>query len=334
MVRVFLTVDTECSLGGAWENPEHKPVPPERSILGKIGPDYYGIPRIMDVLERYGLRGTFFVEVFAALNGFQKELAEVFAEITRRGHDTQLHLHPIQYYYHLRQEGRLDVTQLPAAKDMIGALPLQAQAEMLRNGMSLFREMASQDPVAFRAGNFGASMTTLDALQQVGIRIDSSFNAAYLGTACTLDSGGAINRAWQHGALWEVPITTYETGAWGLRSWKQLNINAISLWEMKNVLEQAERLGLRTVNFIAHSFSLFKTANLQFERLRPDWLVLRRLEGLCRFLKEQSGRFEVRTFSDIEPSWLEGTESDFPKMGSIVPAVRKVVQAVNRLHWI
>jgi peptidoglycan/xylan/chitin deacetylase (PgdA/CDA1 family) len=334
MVRVFFTVDTECSLGGAWENPGQKPVRPERAILGKIGSEYYGIPRIMDILEKYDLRGTFFVEVFAGLNGLQEELARACAQIVERGHDAELHLHPIHYYYRQREDGELDPAQLPAAKDMIGALVVQKQVELLQKGIALFRETVGKTPVAFRAGNFGASTTTLDALEEVGIRLDSSFNAAYVGTACTMDSGGAINRAWQHGTVWEVPITTYETGVWGLRSWKQLNINAVSLWEMKKVLGQAERIGLSAVTFIAHSFSLFKAADMQFERMRPDWLVLRRLEGLCRFLKEHTDRFEVTTFGEVEPSSLQGTESGFPRMGTLVPAVRKMVQAVNRLPWI
>lgn len=334
MVRVFFTVDTECSLGGGWENPSQKPVRPERAILGKIGSEYYGIPRIMDILEKYGLRGTFFVEVFAGLNGLQEELARACEQIVKRGHDAQLHLHPIQYYYWQREVGALAPAQLPAAKDMIGALEVQKQVELLRKGIALFRETVGKTPLAFRAGNFGASTTTLDALEQVGIRFDSSFNAAYVGTACTMNSDGAINGAWQYGTVWELPITTFETGAWGLRGWKQLSINAVSLWEMKDVLGQAERNGLSAVTFLAHSFSLFKSAGLQFERMRPDWLVLRRLEGLCRFLKEHRDRFEVTTFAEVEPSTLQGTESGYPRMGIFVPAVRRLVQAVNRVHWI
>jgi hypothetical protein len=333
MVQVFFTVDAECSLGGAWENPGQKPVRPERAILGKIGSEYYGTPRIMDILERHDLRATFFVEVFAGLNGLKDELRGTCEQIVRRGHDAELHLHPIQYYYRQREDGVLDAAQLPAAKDMIGALPLPRQVELLERGISLFREVAGKAPVAFRAGNFGASTTTLDALEEVGIRLDSSFNAAYAGTACTIDSGGAVNRAWRHGTVWEVPITTFETGAWGLQSWKQLNINAVSLWEMKKVLEQAERIGLTAVTFIAHSFSLFKVGDIQFEEMRPDWLVLRRLEGLCRFLNQNKDRFRVTTFADVEPNSLEGRESSYPKMGIWVPAARKLVQALNRLPW-
>ena len=119
-----------------------------------------------------------------------------------------------------------------------------------------------------------------------------------------------------------------------MHSWKPLNINAVSLWEMTDVLEQAEQIGLSTVTFILHSFSLFKTADLQFRRLKPDWIVSRRFEGLCRFLGRNSDRFRVTGFSDINTSSLLASETAFPKVGAIIPALRKGVQAVNRIYWV
>jgi len=320
-------------MGGAWEDPARKPVDPERAVLGKIGADYYGIPRIMDILEENGLRGCFFIEVFAALNGLQSALTEAYSQIVKRGHDVQLHLHPIHYYYFLRNDNRLEPSKMPADKDMIGAHTPETQIEMLRRGISLFREMTGKGPVAFRAGNFGAADSTLESLEKVGIVYDSSFNAAYR-DACTIDSAGAVNKAWQSGRVWEVPVTTFRTGGWGMGGLKQLNINAVSLWEMRSVLEQSERIGLRTVTFIAHSFSLFKIADLQFRRLTPDRLILHRFQGLCRFLKESRSRFRVVGFPDIDPASLPGEEKSVPRMGVLVPVVRKAVQAVNHLHWL
>jgi len=334
MVQVFLTIDTECSLGGAWEYPGNKPVDPERAILGKIGSEYYGIPRIMDILEEHDLRGIFFVEVLAGLNGLQTEMAEAYAQIVKRGHEAQLHLHPVHYYYRMVKDGQLAREQVPSEKDMIGSLSRQTQSELLQKGISLFREMVGKAPLAFRAGNFGAGMSTLDVLEEVGIRFDSSFNAAYVPSACRLDSQGAINAPWQHGTLWEIPVTNFMTGAWRWKGLKQLNINAISLWEMKSVLEQADRAGLHAVTFIAHSFSLFKVADVQFRKLKPDRLVLRRFEGLCRFLREHSDRFKVVGFSEVDSCSLRRQEEAVPKMGTLVPILRKAVQAINRVHWI
>lgn len=61
--NVFITVDTEHSIGGAFSNPNLKPVGNEKRIYGKIGNKYYGIPLIMDIADEYGIPLTFFVEV-------------------------------------------------------------------------------------------------------------------------------------------------------------------------------------------------------------------------------------------------------------------------------
>ena len=65
-LRVYFTVDTETSMGGAWRNAEYAPLPTESTIFGKVGSEFYGIPLIMEILERYEFAATFFVEVFCA----------------------------------------------------------------------------------------------------------------------------------------------------------------------------------------------------------------------------------------------------------------------------
>ena len=334
MVPVFLTFDVECSLGGAWDNPALHPVPPERSILGKIRSAYYGTPLIMDILEENGLRGTFFVEVFAGLDAYRSELANAYQELSRRGHDVQLHLHPVHFYYQMLREKQLGRDQFPPDKDMIGSLPAETQRQLLTQGISLFQEMVGKSPIAFRAGNFGASDTTLDMLSDVGIHFDSSFNASYVQAGCRLTSAGTVNASWQHNGVAEVPVTNFRVGPSSLKRLKQLNINAVSLWEMTKVLCQAEPLGLTNVNFIGHSFSLFKVADVQFLKLRPDRLILRRFQGLCNFLKQHASQFRVITFSDIQFNSLLGAEKAVPSVGTVAPVFRKAIQAINRFHWV
>jgi len=89
-LRVYITVDTETSMGGAWRNPEYAPLPLERPVFGKYGSRFYGISLIMDILESYDLRATFFTEVFCAYIVGHVEVEKVFKEIRTRGHDPQL----------------------------------------------------------------------------------------------------------------------------------------------------------------------------------------------------------------------------------------------------
>ncbi len=334
MVEVLLTVDVECSMGGAWDHPEFQPVPPDRAILGKIGSQYYGTPLIMDILEEHGLQGTFFIEVLAAPVVPRSQLTEAYGEIARRGHDAQLHIHPVYDYYWQFQQGKIRKDQLPANMDLIGALPPERQAELLRQGTELFREFVGKDPVAFRAGSFGAGASTIQTLVELGFAYDSSFNGSYLKRSCLMRESKPTNVPWREGPLWEVPITNFETGGWGMRGLKPLDVGAVSMMEMRRVLEEAERTGLSTAVFLMHSFTLYKRTDIQFRNLRPDRLVIRRFRALCKFLQENSRRFKVTTFSQ-QPSLASASQDiPFPNLGSIVPFCRKVVQGVNRAYWI
>ena len=331
-MNVYITVDTETSLGGAWENPQSKPVSPERAILGRIGSKLYGLPLIMDILEENDLRATFFTEVLARDVVGAPELTEAYAPIQKRGHDPQLHLHPVFHYYHLVTQGLMRRDQLPPHMDLIGALPFEKQLELLEKGRSIFRDIFGSLPTAFRAGCYGASMSTLDALERIGIQWDSSFNGAYLRSTCLMNSRAPTNTPWRNGAVWEMPVTTFEIGAWRMRRLKPLEVSAVSFREMQDVLDQAESLGQHSVTVMMHSFAFLKRADVQFRRMRPDRLVIRRFRKFCQFLWRNRSRFQVLTFSEIRRPPYSLKEVPFPQMGILIPSIRKFVQAVNRIY--
>ena len=330
MLDVYLTIDTECSMGGAWNEPGCEPVGPDRAILGRTGAHRYGTPLIMDILEAHGLRGVFFAETFASAVVGDAPLARAYQEIVERGHDVQLHLHPVYHYYAALEQGRITPHQVPSPIDRIGTQPLEAQLELIEEGMMAFRRLLGRPPVAFRAGNYAASDVTLEALGKLGIRYDSSFNAVYREPSCAIGSPPSLNSPWEVDALWELPVTVFSTGAGRLAALKPLEISAVSFLEIRRVLEQAERLGMGTVTMVMHCFSLFKAADAQFTRLRPDRLVIRRLRRLCGFLAEHRGRFRVRTFSEAPDPRPDPPGIALPRMGTLLPAGRRLVQALNR----
>ena len=334
MVNVYITVDTECSLGGAWENSNWKPVGPDRAVLGQIDSKVYGVPLIMDILEENGLRGTFFTEVLVNDLLPDSELAAAYSPIRERGHDVQLHLHPVFHYYHLVTQGRMRREDLPDRMDLIGGLPLNIQIELLKKGCTIFRSIFGSLPIAFRAGVYGASMITLDALKEVGISYDSSFNAAYLDDSCLMGPKKPTNMPWQTRGVWEIPVTTFETGGGSMRGLKPLEVSAVCLWELQDVLKQAESLGQDTVTVMLHSFAFLKRADSQFRKMRPDRLVIRRFRKFCNFLRSNQDRFRVRTFSEIPELSQDAPDIPLPAMGVLIPSFRKLVQAANRIYWI
>jgi len=334
MLDIFITIDTECSLGGALDDPRKLPVQPERAILGRIGSDCYGTPLVMSILERNGLRGTFFLEVLASHVTDAQQMADAYGQIIARGHDAQLHLHPVYHYYRGMREGGLQPDQFPPNIDLIGGLPVETQLQLLREGCALLEKFTGNKPVAFRAGCFGASNSTLRMLAQVGIQYDSSFNASYLGQTCLLEPRTQPNLAYEVNGVWEVPITNFAIGMGPLRGLKHLDIVAVSWPEMKRVLLAAERMELGTVVFLLHSFSFLKRKDIQFRALRPDRLVIRRFEALCRYLGANTHRFQVRTFRERPKLSSRSAGGGVPHLGTIRPLCRKFVQAMNRPYWV
>jgi hypothetical protein len=54
MINIFLTIDVETSIGGAFARPDKlRPVGAEKRIYGQIGNKEHGIPLIMDILEQF-----------------------------------------------------------------------------------------------------------------------------------------------------------------------------------------------------------------------------------------------------------------------------------------
>jgi hypothetical protein len=70
--------------------------------------------------------------------------------------------------------------------------------------------------------------------------------------------------------------------------------------------------------------------------MRPDRIVIRRFRGLCAFLRRYPERFRVTTFSELPGMAVPVPQQDLPlpRMGSFVPAARRLAQAVNRFYWI
>jgi hypothetical protein len=197
----------------------------------------------------------------------------------------------------------------------------------------LLREITGKSPVAFRAGGFGASQSTLTALSQVGIDYDSSFNAAAVGRSCFIDARNPSNIPWRVGPVWEVPLTNFRVGFGAVRGCKPLDVAGVSWFEIMRVLNSAERSDSPAVVVILHSFSFLKRKDVQFEGARADRLVIKRFEALCKYLKSNPLRFRVMTFGD-RPQFDNLPADQLPDLGWLLPAGRKLVQAVNRAYWV
>lgn len=325
--RVYITVDTENSMGGAWENRDLRPVPAERIIFCRRNGEDLGIGWMCRLLNERKQRATFFCETLAALALGEADTRGYIEFLLEQGQDVQLHTHPNYLHYAEYLAGAP-----PHKEDRLSYLPLDQQRRVLSTAAELFERFTGRRPAAYRAGNFQAGPASLSILRELGFRVDSSYNPAF---DSAFDNHG-IPRNVPHlvEGLWEIPVTVaYESFREGSapRRLKYFDPAAMSGWEMRQVLEQSHRLGLTDVVVVFHSFSAVKTRDVQYRSLRPDPIVRRRFEKLLDYLSENSARFRVAGLGDEISFAAPGTEPPLPQLGWIRPAFRKFVQGVNSL---
>src|SRR5881628_1932604 len=128
-LKVYFTVDTEASMGGAWSNPDRFPTPAERHVFCRISDRPFGVPLIVDLMARYGFRATYFVETMATRVLGDADTASIFDYLLKHGQDVQLHLHPnFRYYSELRQaQAERRSYEVPKPSDLLGHFPEAVQ---------------------------------------------------------------------------------------------------------------------------------------------------------------------------------------------------------------
>jgi hypothetical protein len=337
-MNVYFTVDTESSMAGAWRHPERRPVKADRHIFCRIRGRDHGIGLITRILSQQGFRATYFVETLATLVNGEEDTSEVFEYLLQHNQDVQLHIHPSYRFYaealNAYAAGR--TYQPPARADFIGAFDDPRQMEMLEQASMLFRRFAGLNPVAFRAGCFAANRTTLKCLRKLGIVLDSSFNPCYPEWSFP---GEALqpNQVCEIEGIREVPVTVARTPLpEGHGRLKSADPCALSVSELRTMLEAGAARGQRHFVILFHSFSAVKPKDDVYSEIRPDRIVIRRLEKLIAYLAGHRDLYRVCTFQELaaEIAAVEGASGHVANLGLAAAALRKSVQGLNRYYWL
>jgi hypothetical protein len=332
--HVYLTVDIECAEERVLPSGQVKPaLGYDLRIWGRFSNQRrdLGIGLVMSVLDRYGLKATFFTEALGASYFGDAGLAEVCEAIRARGHDIQLHCHPIQRRPDWKTRGE------PRLSDFLCDYSVSEQEAMLRAGLATLERCGASraDLMAFRAGNFGANNDTWTAMARAGLSLSSNYDLTYLEPV-----GGACRIAWPHeeAVLFDTGVGVFELPITSLRErsgYRRLQVLAISGAEMRDALLQARALGLPEVCIVTHSFEYFYVDSIRERRGRSNWLNERRLEDLCAFLNEHSHDFEVETVGALAkrlPVERSANRLPLPQGRSALKVRRLIEQGVKRLQ--
>ncbi|MBW2108095.1 MAG: hypothetical protein JRI36_05440 [Deltaproteobacteria bacterium] len=326
VVQVFITVDTEHSVGGAIEDPAKEPVGNEKRIFGRIGEKYYGIPLILDIAERFNIPLTFFVDTVSGEYFGRGEMSAASSFLLKRGQDIQLHLHPL--FLNLSKRARSARKYDPYLYNY----DLGEQMDLVNSGKSFLESLGVSNLVAFRAGGFAANHDTLTALEKTGFLVDSSYNLMALGRVCRLE-GIKINDVFEYHkeSFWELPITNFvETSYRGLRALKPLDINGVSFPEIRSVLMQAQKKGMQAAVVLMHSFSFVTNSAYNSGKMRPRQRVIKRFYALCKFLEQNKERFEVRSFGSLDKKRLCKMSKNAVNIVPRVPLVWTLARLIHQ----
>jgi hypothetical protein len=335
---VYITVDTESAMGGAWDAPEHGPVAASRHVFCRDGSEAYGIPLISQELGRYGFQATFFCEMLATPVLGEADTRSVVDALLAANQDVQLHLHPVYWYYRrFLDEGEAARDHYrTSACDLLCEHPPDRQVALLEEACDLFRTCTGRVPVAFRAGNFAASRSTLRALSKLGFVIDSSYNPAQHQDPSFTDDPPEPNVVQSIEGIWEFPVTVARTRIREGNGYKPFDPVALCAWEMRRILEAAHAAGMPHVTLLFHCFSFVKPRDISYHRFRRNRIVIARLRALLAFLDANRDRFRVETFgAQAAAGSIQGsTVATIPDLGFFRPAARKAVQVINSLYWV
>lgn len=290
--NIYITVDTETSIGGAFSNPLLKPVGKEKRIYGKIAGEHYGIPLIMDIADSYGLKITFFVEVLNHYYFGKEDNYEVCQYILKRGHDVQLHLHPNYLNF------KLDEPQKLIYSDNMYDYDLETQTQLIKEGKELLKEFGVNNPLAFRAGNYGADINTLKALKKNDIKIDSSYNLSIPHKYIKITKR-KINDSDEIKGVFEFPITCFKIKFLNQEYIKPLDINGVSFSEIRKTIESLSENKVNNIVIILHSFSFINNYDLQYNNLKIRKRIIKRFERVCEFISGNE-KIDNLTFSETK----------------------------------
>jgi len=320
-VNVLLTFDIEVWCNSWTTLEEDFPTSFERYVFGRSKKGDFALPKTLEILDRHGLRGVFFVEpLFAARFGLEP-LATIVELIQQAGQEIQLHLHP-EWTDEALSPLLPNVT---TKRQHLSYYSGEEQAALIRHGLRLLNEAGAPPPSAFRSGSFACNEDTFAAIAANGLRFDSSINrtlpVSLPGNAQPASAG--LCEPFAANGLGVYPMTIFRDGFGRLR---HAQIGACSTRELIEAMQCAQADGWPSFIALSHNFELMVP-----DKVKPDPIVVGRFEALCRFLANHRDTLPTKGFNDLSLHTIPRGLA-LPHTSRLSTAVRYAEQALRRLN--
>lgn len=295
---LLITIDTELSN-----------FPDGQGLWGRVGQERWGLGRMVDELDRLGVKGTFFLDVYGRVDSDVAEQRRAAELIASRGHDLQLHTHP----------GPAFDPQRPRLRDYDET----EQAEIIAFGLDRIENWTGHRPTLHRAGDWGADDRSLRALTRMGIEAD--FSVSPWSPNCGIDHLAVQCNGWANvdGMLCGIGTCFRDRVTGRVR---RVDIGGTSYKEVLDVLSRRIDPFILTL----HSFSLMRF-NRDRTTFKGDGRYLDRLRDLCTRASREHG-YEVRTAvqvvaalkaagADRETAWPMPTTTPLASAAGIIKSI-------------
>ena len=289
--KVVLTVDTEPSIAGAYEDPERNTPLLHEPVAGEVAGKSEALGFLIDTLSQYGQCATFFVEALHTRYFPAHAMGRYVERLTTAGQDVQLHLHPTWLNF-----GDGQMLHNSRISDNCGELERDLLTKTMEEGAAQIERWTGRRPTSLRTGNFSTSRRVFEAMAQVGLDVSSNI---CLAVAPPKEPELALaGGRHEIDGVQELPVTCFvDRGPVGRGRLKPLQITALGAGEMIALLKQlhqrhCDRSGGLAV-IVTHPFEFIKAGDFRYSSMKANGLVQGRLRRLCAFLAEESDKFEV-----------------------------------------
>ena len=322
--EVSITIDTEFSIAGAFDDPENRQPIGEEQVLCRVAGREQGLGFLLDTFQRHGIAATFFVEALNTAYFGDQPMGGIVQRILEAGQDAQLHIHPCWDAF--RDEDWAERVRREAPSDRCDGRRVEELEQLIGLGLAAFERWGAPRPVALRTGNLRADRAVYQAMARQDLRLASNLGVAYQPPDDpSLDLAGG--RHWIDGVL-ELPILSYTQLAMGGRRWRRMLAITASSWrEIESLLWQARAAGISPVVVITHPFEFIKGPRGEADKRQPNRINQARLERLCRFIAAHPEDFTSASFGAAGPAWLEAAPQDQPDFSApLLPVLARMVQ--------
>ena len=301
---VCITFDIEFTIGGAFADPDRNRPVGAQSVLCEVDGKSEGLGFILETLAAHRLTATFFLETLNTYYFGDEEMARFAQQISRAGHDVQLHLHPCwRHFRHANWQAMLD-TRPP--NDSMANRESSELRRLISDGLDVFSRWGLPRPLALRSGGLHVDQKVYSVMQELGMPMSSNIGLAIFQPnepELQLYSG-----AHSISGVLEVPVLSYcDFSFRGRRHLKTLTITGSSWEETRALLLHAVDKKINPVVLLSHPSEYVKHQDVQYTKLRANRINQKRFRKLCQFLDKNRDSFNTRTFAEGYQVWSKQT---------------------------